>query len=529
MHQTGHVDEAYLLHVIATLPPGVSEIYGHPATRQAAVMAGFQDGYDHAGEVAGSHEPARARGAGIGRRRADDVPGSRPRAGLTVARRRPIAVDAAMRTREWALSALFVAMLALPVAEAVLRIERWPLTTVAMFSQRIPPSVPVRYVTLVGTTADGAEREMTAPDFGLTPNELGRRLPPDIRWLGKRCGELGQAYNAQPRPPAAAARGPARRRHRRGAAGRAAAGPPALERGLSPGREMRRALARWHRHWFEPAPLADLAMARIVVVLILVVLDHGGRASWVALAPPGVFEPIAFLETIGLAAQPSPALVARVASIESMLLVLAGLGIVARPALAGIFVLQLVQEAWVNSLGKVTHATVPLLYTIVFLALAPCDRVLSLRAWLRGRPAASLSPDARWPIELAVVVLVAYYWKAGVSKLLDSGLAWADGATLQFYLLTNRMAWGTWLAGFPAACAALSACSLAFELGSPLGDRAAAPLDRARRRRALSPGNVAVPRHHVLAAVATYLVCVPWTRLATGRGVPLDTPPRARQ
>lgn len=53
MHQTGHVDEAYLLHVIATLPPGVSEVYAHPATRQAAVMAGHQDGYDHAGEVAG--------------------------------------------------------------------------------------------------------------------------------------------------------------------------------------------------------------------------------------------------------------------------------------------------------------------------------------------------------------------------------------------------------------------------------------------------------------------------------------------
>lgn len=300
---------------------------------------------------------------------------------------------------------------------------------------------------------------------------------------------------------------------------------------------MKSALARWHRHWFEPAPLADLAMARIVVVLILVVLDHGGRASWVALAPPGVFKPIAFLETIGLAAQPSPALVARVASIENTLLVLAGLGVVARPALAGIFVLQLVQEAWVNSLGKVTHATVPLLYTIGFLALAPCDRALSLRARIRGRPASSLSPDARWPIELAVVVLVAYYWKAGVSKLVGGGLAWADGATLQFYLLTNRMAWGTWLAGFPAACAALSACSLAFELGSPLA------IARPLRWIVLGAGVLFHLGTWLFLGitfwplVATYLVCVPWTRLATGlstglstgRGVPLDTPPRARQ
>jgi len=105
-----------------------------------------------------------------------------------------------MRAREWALSALFVVVLALPIAEAVMRLEAWPLTTVAMFSRRIPPSVPVRWVTLVGTMADGTVREMTALDFGLTSNELVRRLPPDVRWLGKSCGELGQAYNGRPLP-----------------------------------------------------------------------------------------------------------------------------------------------------------------------------------------------------------------------------------------------------------------------------------------------------------------------------------------
>lgn len=35
MHQTGHVTEAYLLHLIAALPPGVSEVYGHPAELDA--------------------------------------------------------------------------------------------------------------------------------------------------------------------------------------------------------------------------------------------------------------------------------------------------------------------------------------------------------------------------------------------------------------------------------------------------------------------------------------------------------------
>jgi hopanoid biosynthesis associated protein HpnK len=52
MHQTGHVDEEYLLSVLTQLPEGVSEIYGHPAMGQAASLAGHQPGYDHAGEVA---------------------------------------------------------------------------------------------------------------------------------------------------------------------------------------------------------------------------------------------------------------------------------------------------------------------------------------------------------------------------------------------------------------------------------------------------------------------------------------------
>jgi len=52
MHQTGHVDESYLLAVLASLPPGVSEVYCHPAEGVAPAMAPYQQGYDHAGELA---------------------------------------------------------------------------------------------------------------------------------------------------------------------------------------------------------------------------------------------------------------------------------------------------------------------------------------------------------------------------------------------------------------------------------------------------------------------------------------------
>jgi hopanoid biosynthesis associated protein HpnK len=52
MHQTGHVDERYVLRVVAGLPPGVSELYCHPAEGQAPALASHQRGYDHTGEVA---------------------------------------------------------------------------------------------------------------------------------------------------------------------------------------------------------------------------------------------------------------------------------------------------------------------------------------------------------------------------------------------------------------------------------------------------------------------------------------------
>ena len=49
LHATGHVDEDYLLALIPRLPPGVSELYCHPA---AGDPVSGQAGYDHAGELA---------------------------------------------------------------------------------------------------------------------------------------------------------------------------------------------------------------------------------------------------------------------------------------------------------------------------------------------------------------------------------------------------------------------------------------------------------------------------------------------
>jgi hypothetical protein len=273
---------------------------------------------------------------------------------------------------------------------------------------------------------------------------------------------------------------------------------------------MRALVALWRRHWFAPAPLHDLAMARIVVVTILAILDRGVRAQRVALAAPRFFQPIPLLVWSGLAAQPTLATVELVARVETWLLVAAGAGFLARPALVGVLALQLVQEAWVNSLGKVTHATLPLLYALVFLALAPCRCAL-----LRGRAPRSRSPDARWPIELCFVALSSFYWKAGVAKLLDGGLAWADGSTLQFHLVASGLAPAMWLAEHPGLCRVASVLVLTFELGAPLG------VVRALRPAMLAGGvcfhlgTLCFLGIAFWPVVAFYLVFVPWRRLAT--------------
>jgi hopanoid biosynthesis associated protein HpnK len=57
MHQTGHVDERYLLRLIGELPAGVSEIYCHPSQGVSPALAPYQPGYDHAAELNGLVSP----------------------------------------------------------------------------------------------------------------------------------------------------------------------------------------------------------------------------------------------------------------------------------------------------------------------------------------------------------------------------------------------------------------------------------------------------------------------------------------
>jgi hypothetical protein len=286
-------------------------------------------------------------------------------------------------------------------------------------------------------------------------------------------------------------------------------------------------LATWRRYWFTPASLTDLGVSRAVLAGIVLVLNGTTRFVQVGLAAPALWTPVPILGVLHVP-QPDPATLRVMALATAVLLGLIVVGVGTRLALVIVLALELLQEAFLNSLGKVTHATLPLLYGLAFFTLAPCDRGFSLGAtWRRARraaadPAVALPPVrtsrfAGWPLDLLFIVLAAYYALAGLSKLRDAGLAWADGYTLQYHLLDFGSPAGQRLAAHLGLCAALSALVLVFELGFWTG------IVRRLRPVCLAGGALFhlgttwLLNISFWPVVAVYLLFVPWSRL--GRGI----------
>lgn len=289
---------------------------------------------------------------------------------------------------------------------------------------------------------------------------------------------------------------------------------------LAPESLAARVLAAWRRRWFPDAPLADLAIARVLVVAAVLYLNGSLRFFNVARAPALTWDPIPLFAALG-ATQPGAATVTLLHQTTTVALVAAALGLLTNAALLCAFVLQLVLEGFLNSFGKVTHATIPLLHAMLFFALAPCGHVWSLdallrRAWRswRGLPTeqSRRSRFARWPFELLLVELAFYYFDAGLSKLAASGLAWMDGATLQYSLVKLGGAVAAVVAPHLWLCALLSVAALAFELGFPL-----AIVFRRLRPWFLAAGVAFHLGNHVLLdlifwpVLAVYPLVVPWS------------------
>jgi len=135
-------------------------------------------------------------------------------------------------------------------------------------------------------------------------------------------------------------------------------------------------------------------------------------------------------------------------------------------------------SSWVGqSAGKINHGS--LLFTLVLFVIAfshasDAWSVDALVRRLRRRPQPERSAEYGWPVRFIALMVVTMYGAAGLTKLIQSGPAWAFSDNLRTLFLAHHFTHhpptqlGVWLADYPTLCRVLAFLSLCLELTSPL-------------------------------------------------------------
>jgi hypothetical protein len=239
-------------------------------------------------------------------------------------------------------------------------------------------------------------------------------------------------------------------------------------------------LAAWDRLWFAPASLRRLALFRIALAL-LVLQDVIGTARVVlrdaaaldAGDPHLWWSPILLFQVLGW---PPLGLAAAELLYGAMLVlpVLVALGIGTRFTCFALALGFLYWTGLIYGFGKPHHDKVALAFALLGLWAGPAGGAYSIDAWLRRRrrgaePVESdLAPWAALPLRFAQISAVFGYAFAGWSKLAISGLAWANGYSLQGIMLGHDNVWAELLTSRVELSAMLSAGALALQSSFPL-------------------------------------------------------------
>jgi predicted DCC family thiol-disulfide oxidoreductase YuxK/uncharacterized membrane protein YphA (DoxX/SURF4 family) len=220
---------------------------------------------------------------------------------------------------------------------------------------------------------------------------------------------------------------------------------------------MRRLLARLDRHWFAPASLRDLALARIVIVgaqliffLPALSLQHSLAHVDAVLYKPLIALKVLLLPFGGWGARPDDMFLhaAWIAAIASG--ILGVLGLHTRPALLVFAATNTILQTHTYSYGEQHHSEALMMLALWVLALSPAGEAwslddLELRTRLAkrtmrfecARPEEYQSPFARWPLRLIQWLFALVYCSAGLEKVTAGGLDWYNGYTLAYYLLQD--------------------------------------------------------------------------------------------
>jgi hypothetical protein len=218
----------------------------------------------------------------------------------------------------------------------------------------------------------------------------------------------------------------------------------------------------WHRYWFRPAPLIDLAVLRITAVglqLVLLYQNLAGIRTYSEL-PEQWYVPLPILRLLtlpfGSARPPSVEVleiiwfITVIAGVFALVGLLTNLGLLIFAA-GNVFI-----QAFLYSFGDFHHPEAVMMIALTVLALCPAGGALSVDQWLRARARSgeplgmdSLTREsafARWPILTIQWIFVLMYLSAVLSKLVFFGPNWLNGFTLQGYLIRDGIRWDSPLA-----------------------------------------------------------------------------------
>ena len=220
-------------------------------------------------------------------------------------------------------------------------------------------------------------------------------------------------------------------------------------------------LSTWNRYWFSTAPYIDLAIVRILMIflqLFLILSEFDYYANAVN-NPAEIYLPLPMLKVImlpwGWGARPDEFLVMSVYWVTLAAGILALIGLLTNISLFCFAIGSMFLQAFAYSFGESHHSEAIMMISLLVFAFSPCGKVFSIDAWIRGlrRQSAGsvniLKYDgifAGWAIRLMQWVFSLIYVSAVLSKLMHGGIDWANGFTLQYYLIEDGLRHGSGLA-----------------------------------------------------------------------------------
>lgn len=211
------------------------------------------------------------------------------------------------------------------------------------------------------------------------------------------------------------------------------------------------AARKWNDYWFGPGSTFDLAFIRIVLVGLqcFILLSYSFPTLVYTLGlPEYLYQPRVVLRLLmpwTMPPYPDHDTVIAVFWVTFVFGITSFFGLFTNFSLLVFAFLNVVLQAFIYSFGDVHHPEAVMMLALIALALSPAGRVLSIDAWLAGRraPASTAAigllehaaPCARWPILFLQWFFPLMYISAVVSKLTRGGLEWANGISLQYFMI----------------------------------------------------------------------------------------------